>query len=245
MIRVYELSLDIDRVRQMQEASLTRRDVGLAPAPLIGSPEWWHAVETGARPTQVLAGEITRVYWGSMADWPEFAIIANGEETSWTREGEIRRYVDGLHAQLAYVEHPLKEAAREAGWLTGPMSKVVLSIDVEESSRRASGIAPGPGGMSFQLTRQRIGDVVHYIRFSEAERAARASEAFRRQSLVVPPKPRDHASLGWLIGVGHRDASTALRWRSELETQAQQLGGTYDGGEIVGGEVWGAVDSAT
>ncbi len=40
MTQLYDLRAQADLIAKMQETSLTRQDIGLAPDPLVGSPEW-------------------------------------------------------------------------------------------------------------------------------------------------------------------------------------------------------------
>jgi hypothetical protein len=91
-----DLAEDLDRIERIQRRTLTTEDGLVAdPAPL-GTPEWWSAIEGGQLRTEWFEGPISKVYWGSMNDWPEFAVDAQGDASTWTREGDITRYVGGL-----------------------------------------------------------------------------------------------------------------------------------------------------
>jgi hypothetical protein len=138
-IVVYDLRADEEQLEQMQKVSLDdESDGGLAPDPLVGGPEWWDEIEMGRRRTFRIEGTIERVYFGSMGDWPLFSIRAlDGSVSEWTREGDARRYVEGLCVRLCYVEH--------AGSLVRT-SQIVGSVEVENSPRRSAGVAPGPHG---------------------------------------------------------------------------------------------------
>ncbi len=94
----------------MQNTSLAATDMGLSPLPaLIGTPEWWRATEDGTLPSELVTGTISRVYWGSMADFAEFEVVStDGSKSTWAREGDSARYVEGLHVAIAFVRHPLE-----------------------------------------------------------------------------------------------------------------------------------------
>jgi hypothetical protein len=145
-VRVYELSGDTTKIDLMQKASLDTSGLGVSLSPaLIGSKEWWQMAEDGRLPRTEVEGKITKVYWASMGDWPEFELMAEDGTTSrWTREGDYVRYVEGLKARLAFVLHPWKQPQRFG---LGAHSKLVVYIDVEDSPRRSDRRVPGPGGV--------------------------------------------------------------------------------------------------
>lgn len=93
----------------------------------------------------MIDGLIRKVYWGSMGDWPEFEVQApDGARSTWTREGDISRYVEGLSVSLGFVRHPWKKQLVDLKM--GTHSSLVTFIDIEESSQRSDPRAPGPGG---------------------------------------------------------------------------------------------------
>lgn len=101
MIRLYDLRDQDDLITAMQETSLGDTDLGLAPEPLVGSELWWEQVDTPVLPRTRLEGQIVKVLWGSMADYPEFELRdSSGDLSTWTREGDTRRYVEGLSARV-------------------------------------------------------------------------------------------------------------------------------------------------
>jgi hypothetical protein len=116
---------------------------------LVGTPEWWRAIEDGRLPASEIQGTISNVYWGSMGDWPEFEVLAaDGSKSRWTREGDVSRYVEGIRVRLTFVLHPWKVPKETHG--LGEASKIVLRIDVEQSERRSDPRAPGPGGIGMR-----------------------------------------------------------------------------------------------
>jgi hypothetical protein len=153
---VYDLSDDASRLRAMQETSLAARtDAGLDPNPLVGSAEWIAEIHDGRRPIHTVTGMIGRVYWGSMADYAEFTIVASDQsESNWAREGDSRLYVPEIAVELFYVEHAWKKDLRHR---ISDHSKIKLAIWLERSPHRSSAIAPGPGGAGYELARREGG----------------------------------------------------------------------------------------
>jgi hypothetical protein len=145
-VTVYDFASDRQRIDTMQKATLGPTDFGVSPKPaLVGSPEWWRAIEQGQLARVEVEGKISRVYWGSMGDWPEFELLTeDGTQSRWTREGDLTRYVEGLRIRLSYTLHPWKVAKDSLG--LGDASKIVLRIDLEQSDKRSDPRAPGPGG---------------------------------------------------------------------------------------------------
>jgi hypothetical protein len=150
---VYDLSKESERIGQMRRVTLETEE-GLAAEPaLVGSPDWWAAVEGGRLQLTSVEGRIADVFWGSMADWPEFTLETDdGERSQWTREGDVTRYVEGLRVRLEYVLHPWKKTHH---LVLGPESKLTIRVWIEPSKKRSSGIAPGPGGIGSRIHRRR------------------------------------------------------------------------------------------
>lgn len=128
-VEVYNLANHPEQIRKIQHATLHTKDYGLVPEHgLFGSPEWWEAVRNGTIPTVHIEGIISRVYMGSMNDWPEFELDAGGQKTTWTRAGMPREaYAVGRKATLDYVVQNFKKAVS----YLGAESRVVLRIAIE------------------------------------------------------------------------------------------------------------------
>lgn len=141
MISIYEFKDDEPRLREMQKATLGVTEFGVSPLPaLVGTPAWWAVIAGGLLESITLEGQITRVYWGSMGDWPEFELTSDdGTKSSWTRMGDISRYVEGLGVRLRYVRHPWKVNKG----LLGAYSQIVLSVEIDESALRSDPRVPG------------------------------------------------------------------------------------------------------
>jgi hypothetical protein len=88
MRAVYRLCDDSRKIADVQRATLSTTEFGIAPTHgLFGSEVWWAHIATGTLEVHTLRGAITRVYMGSMGDWPEFEMRSDsGELSRWTRE---------------------------------------------------------------------------------------------------------------------------------------------------------------
>jgi hypothetical protein len=203
----------------------------------VGSPKWWEAIERGDLRRYDLAGEITREWWGSMADWPEFELRdAEGALTTWTREGDARRFVPGTKARVLYVEHPWKKPGP-----FGPMSQLVLGVWVEDGPTRVSAFAPGPGGAGYRLSRQ-SGEAAHFLYAPDRSRADEILGSFEAAGRTGRVWGGGTPSL-WVVQIWAQDADSAKEDAVELARVARDLGGRYDGGEIIEGEIWGPLSA--
>jgi hypothetical protein len=149
---VYDLREDTRRIDAIQTATLTTPGYGLRQVPaLFASPEWWDKLRTTDLPVITVSGVIDDVYWGSMGDWPECKVRSVSDEvTTWTREGDVSRYVKGLRIEIEYVVQWSKEdAPLVVSGLTSE-SKIIVSVRIEESNERSNPIAPGPGGVGWR-----------------------------------------------------------------------------------------------
>jgi hypothetical protein len=132
-VQTYDLREDAEAVRLVQEASLHKPGFGFPPEPfLYGTPEWWSAIAEGTIESRLITGVIASVFWGSMGDWAEFTVQdANGDETTWTRKGDLTRYVEGQRVRLHCAKLDYKPDAPFPG-----VAEVVLGIWLEPSDAR-------------------------------------------------------------------------------------------------------------
>jgi hypothetical protein len=237
MFRLYDFRDQEQKIAAIQRTSLTHETLGLAPVPLVASDDWWAQIASGAIPTGRVDGVITRVYWASMADWPEFERQdARGQLSSWTREGDARRFVEGLTFRLEYVEHPWKHPrGGEPG-----VSRLVLGQWIEESPQRSAGIAPGPGGAGYALAREHHGDATHYLYAPSRIAGEQLLGELERQGRIGRVWGGGTREL-WIVQIGAAHADLAKAEASQLAKLALSYGARYDGGEIVQGEVWGPI----
>lgn len=230
---VYDLAADKEHVRHVQDASLHRPGFGFPPEPfLFGSPEWWREVETERIPRHWAEGVITDVYWASMADYPEFRMrSAAGAETTWTRKGDVRRYVEGLRVKVSFVELEWNKDGEGLPAL-GPSTEVELQMWVEESPLRSPAVAPGPGGVGYELEGG-PGTVLHYLRPTDRDRADELAKALRPVADVHVYA--DGAGAHWLVRVKDAASASTIEERQvELGRLVEQHGGQHDGSELIG-----------
>ena len=106
---IYQLKHDQRRIDQVQRATRTTENFGIEPTHgMFGSEEWWQNIELGRLPLHTLKGRITKVFMGSMGDWPEFKMVSDaGEESSWTRmmhsAEQDERYRVGARIEIDFV----------------------------------------------------------------------------------------------------------------------------------------------
>ena len=134
MTTVYELRLDTDFIAHVQKATRTTQEFGIEPTHgLFGSPEWWEHISSGTLPVHHLRGTISRVYMGSMNDWPEFTFRSEaGEESNWSRYGNspalAAHYAVGRSIELDYV----LQRHRPKSFDGGAEHKIPIEIRIQE-----------------------------------------------------------------------------------------------------------------
>jgi hypothetical protein len=146
-LTIYDLREDHQRIRWMQEATMTTRDFGLEPTHgLFGSEDWWQNIELGRLPTFQVSGLITNVYNIGEGDHPEFSMVDNlGIETTWKREvnhaDDDDLYIIGRMIELEYVLQRTRIDLTDLG--IEQTEKCVLSvrIDVPRTRKYRSGNA--------------------------------------------------------------------------------------------------------
>jgi hypothetical protein len=140
LLTIYDLREDHQRIRWLQEATLTTRDLGLEPTHgLFGSADRWRNVARGHLPTYRLAGVITNTYNIGDSDHPEFSMVDSaGIETTWNREvnrtEDDALYIVGRMVELAYVMQRRRVDLSDLG--IDHTEKCILSIKIEASRAR-------------------------------------------------------------------------------------------------------------
>lgn len=218
-ITLYDLHEERGQRANLEEASAGPPPFGIVPEPApAGSDEWFSAIERGELPSGVDEGVVERVWWGSMVDWPEFDLVdERGDSTTWTRYGDPRRYVPGLKVRVRWVEVRHKPGSHIAD-----PHRMVLRIDLEDSDKRVSGIAPGPGRAGYRMLGG-AGTVVHFL----ACRSLEDSAALRRSlGLEVPLTDHELPSGEVLMRLAERSPE-------EVRVAAERIGAWYDGYEIL------------
>ena len=146
--RVYDLRDDVTKVDAVQHATLHRPEYGLVAEPaLLGTTEWWKAIEDGRVRSHMIEGVVSAVRWGSMGDWPLWRLrTEDGSESEWTREGDFTRYVEGLAARVTYAIVKFKPDAPTVRMGEPPEHNFVIKIELEASELRSDPHVQGPFG---------------------------------------------------------------------------------------------------
>jgi hypothetical protein len=129
----YSLRSDQKKIDQIQKATLETEDFGFQQTHgLFGSRDWWGKVADGTLPVQTARGTISKVYMGSMRDWPEFKMhSSDGMELTWTREAQSKEldelYKEGAEVEVDYVVQSFKPKS----WSGAKETECVIEIRVE------------------------------------------------------------------------------------------------------------------
>ena len=101
----YDLRQDSQRVSAVQNATMTTDRYGIVPEHgLLGSEEWWQAIESGLIQVNRLEGTVSRVYMSGHNDFPEFEVDDGNSKTRWERYGKESEYLEGQHVVIEYVQ---------------------------------------------------------------------------------------------------------------------------------------------
>ncbi|HZK80826.1 MAG TPA: hypothetical protein VFC46_07160 [Humisphaera sp.] len=102
---VYDIRQDTELLVQMRQATLSRGDLGLSGENgIVGSPQWWTAVERGDVPIKVFEGTILRVDGGPMGDSCLVRIQGTHEMKSWTAWKGFAPSLIGQRVEIRYAE---------------------------------------------------------------------------------------------------------------------------------------------
>jgi hypothetical protein len=133
MVAIYQLRDDAEAIACMQRGSLDTSPIGLRITHgLIGSVEWWHAIDVGALPAQTIVGTVSGFWPGQYRTGPaEFEITEpSGRKSHWMCELEPipaeQAYRIGRPVRVQYVHQRLKTLLEG-----NDETKVVVSIAVE------------------------------------------------------------------------------------------------------------------
>jgi hypothetical protein len=129
---IYSLRKDKQKIDQIQKATLETDEFGLQQTHgLFGSTEWWAKIADGNLPLRTASGLISKVYLGSMGDWPEFKMCqSDGTELTWAREAQSKEldnaYKEGAVVEIDYVMQSFKPKS----WNGATETKCVIEIRV-------------------------------------------------------------------------------------------------------------------
>ena len=131
LISAYKFQEDKEAIKRLQEVSSDpKSDYGLKTENglLIGTKEWFQAIEDGRLSKETIRGTISKVYMSGHNDWPEFEMENDSGKSTWTREGNDKLYQVGKLIEIDYVIQKYKRP-----WdMLGPTTKKVVEIRIEK-----------------------------------------------------------------------------------------------------------------
>jgi hypothetical protein len=128
---VYNFRDDRGAIKRLQEASVDKKSnygLKVENGLLVGSNEWFQAIDDNIIPKVTLTGIIAKVHMSGHNDWPEFEIKSNEGLSTWTREGEDKLYQVGKLVEIDFVIQKFKRPCD----MLGPTTKKVLAIRIEK-----------------------------------------------------------------------------------------------------------------
>lgn len=118
----------INRLQEVSNDNKTDYGLKIENGLLIGTKDWFRAIEEGLIEKETLSGRITKIYMSGHNDWPEFELESENGKSTWTREGVDRLYQVGKQIEIDYVNQKFKQR-----WdMLGPTTKQVLEIRIEK-----------------------------------------------------------------------------------------------------------------
>jgi hypothetical protein len=129
--QTYKLQDDKEAIKRLQVVSDDKNsNFGLKTENglLVGSYEWFNAIDTARIEKQTINGEISKVFMSGHNDYPEFEMDSNGVKTNWTREGKDEHYKVGKKIELTYVTQKFKRPIDILGMTT----KLIIEIRIEK-----------------------------------------------------------------------------------------------------------------
>jgi hypothetical protein len=105
----YDLRQDANKLSQIRVASLSSGPFGLSTVNgIVGSPEWWGAIEAGIVKIESFVGVIRRVDGGPMGDSAIVRIESGGDTRSWMMWEGFTKALLGKRAAVYYALIPPK-----------------------------------------------------------------------------------------------------------------------------------------
>jgi hypothetical protein len=156
-----------------------------------------------------------------MGDYPMITVRADdGHEFDLTRWGNERMYVPGLRIRLQFREDlvPADGVLAQEDWV----HQQVVSVELEESGQRVSGIGPGLG--AGQYRRLGYGTSVLYYWVPDEDDARRIADGMEEARATA-----DIMGGGW-VEIRTREPESV---QSELNRAIRECGGAFDGGEVI------------
>lgn len=150
MKTIYSLSEDRKHVANVQKATLTTEDYGIQQTHgLYGSKDWWAQIAEGKLEKKTISGVVSRVYMGSMNDWPEFTVRnESGEEESFSRYANNptlgKEYQEGRKIEIDYVMQKHKRSFGSGSLDTKCVIEVRIQTIPNQSVLSTPRAAPSP-----------------------------------------------------------------------------------------------------
>jgi len=129
--QTYILQDDLEAINRLQFVSVDKNsNFGLKTENglLVGSHEWFSAIETARIKKQTIKGEISRIFMSGHNDYPEFEMESCGVKTNWPREGKDDHYKVGKKIELTYVTQKFKRPKD----IFGTTTKLIIEIRIEK-----------------------------------------------------------------------------------------------------------------
>lgn len=127
----YKFQDDKESIKRIQEVSSDPKSnygLKIENGLLVGTVEWFQAIENGRISKETFSGRITKVYMSGHNDWPEFEIESEDGLSTWTREGNDKLYKVGKQIEIDFVIRKYKRP-----WdMLGPTTKKVIEIRIEK-----------------------------------------------------------------------------------------------------------------
>jgi hypothetical protein len=108
--KIYDFSTDNKKIDFLKEFVFTKKFDKIKGQPvdgyIPGTIEWFNAINKGEIPICEISGVISKVYFTGN-NWPLFEIDNNGIKTTWTREGDTKKYIANKKVILRYIKQKL------------------------------------------------------------------------------------------------------------------------------------------
>lgn len=110
---LYDIRRDAIKLSQIRAASLSTGQFGLTTSHgIVGSPEWWKALDAGGIKVETFVGVIRQLDGGPMGDSSIVRIDGDAEVKSWTAWEGFDRSLIGKRIEIRYACVPPKHPPR-------------------------------------------------------------------------------------------------------------------------------------
>jgi hypothetical protein len=133
-LTTYQLRKDKKSIKNIQDATLSTQDYGIFPEHgLLGSKDWWKAIEYGKIELITYRGTIKRTFMSGHNDYPIMETEdESGSTKTWARDTNSpkldKKYVPGAKIEIDYVLGRHRKLGRP-----GKETEVVIEIRVQNA----------------------------------------------------------------------------------------------------------------